>query len=165
MPTLELPASYPKHAGQAYGQLCAKDHLELDDLRVLALVEASGKAGYGAIADLTEHQDIKDLLNKNGREEVGHAHRILKAIAILSGTSYELPADEDNPLIQPSPITALTPELVKMFIAAEMDGEVNYNRWADNESNPEVAKIYRLIGADERRHAGRAEEILALLTP
>lgn len=163
MPVLQFPSGYPEAAGAAYANLCAKDRLELDDLRVLALVEASGKAGYGAIAELTDNAEIKDLLNKNGREEVGHAHRILKAISILTGTLYELPDDENNPLIQPSPVKAITPELVKAFIQAEMEGEVNYNRWADNESNEEVAKIYRLIGADERRHAGRAEQILALL--
>lgn len=165
---LPLPQQCPADAGEAFAQLCAKDHLNTDDLIMLALLEASGQSLYGAIADLSDNleidnQEIKALLNKNGQEELGHAHRILKALSILTGSQYELPEDKFNPMIGAWPTQEFSVELIQSFIQAELEGEAHYNRWAENETNEDVVKIYRLIGADERRHSERDKQVLEIL--
>lgn len=163
MPMITLPASYPADAGAAFMQLSAKPSLDIDDLQVLALIEASGKSGYAGIASAVGNAEAAELLNKNGREEVGHAHRIAKALKILTGEDYEVPDDEQNPLVKHTPLDAVSADLLQMIVQSEYAGEGIYNRWADHQPNVEVAKIYRLIAADERRHAGRGEAVLALL--
>ncbi len=165
---LPLPQQRPVDAGEAFAQLCAKDHLNTDDLIMLALLEASGQSLYGAIADLSDsleidNREIKALLNQNGQEELGHAHRILKALSILTGNQYELPEDEHNPMVGAWPAQEFSAELMESFIQAELDGEAHYNRWAENETNKDVVKIYRLIGADERRHSERDKRVLEIL--
>lgn len=160
---LPIPEQCPTDAGAAFAALCAKDRLEGSDLIMLALLEASGRSLYSDLAELSDNAEVSDLLNKNGQEELGHAHRILKALTVLTGNQYELPEDASNPLVGPSGIKALTPELMQSFIQAEIDGEAHYERWAANESDDEVAKIYRQNGADERRHSERDRQILAIL--
>lgn len=162
MKLVSLPKHYPENGGEAFALLAQKAKLEVEELHVLALVEASGSATYSAIANTSDNEEIQSLLKKNGREEVGHAHRIMKALTLLTGDEYELPSDEENPLVSSAPAPALSIELLKMFIQAEYSGEPMYNRWADNEPNAEVAKIYRLIGGDEVRHANRLEQVLEI---
>ena len=162
MKLISLPKNYPENGGEAFALLTQKAKLDVEDLNVLALIEASGNASYSAIADTSDNEVIQSLLKKNGREEVGHAHRIMKALTLLTGDEYELPSDEENPLVSGAAAPALSIELLNMFIQAEYSGEPTYNRWADNEPNVEVAKIYRLIGADEVRHANRLEQVLEI---
>lgn len=163
MEIVTLPADRPRDPFEAFAQLCARDRLDVEDLRVLALVEASGEVLYQSMAALSDNGEIQELLNSNGREEKGHAHRILRALHLLTGEQYELPEDSENPLIQPAPFDELSRELLEMFIQGEIDGETHYNRWAEHEPNQAVAKIYRHIGADERRHSERDEKVLAML--
>lgn len=163
MPTITLPPERPRDAFEAFGQLCARDRLDTDDLKVLTLVEAAGESLYQSMAALSDNGEIQKLLNSNGREEKGHAHRILRTLQLLTGEQYELPEDSENPFIQPAPFEELSTELMEMFIQGEIDGEMHYNRWAEHEPNQEVAKIYRHIGADERRHSERDEKVLAML--
>jgi rubrerythrin len=41
---------------------------------------------------------------------------------------------------------------------------VSYQRWADNEADPQVARLLRLNGREESIHARRVEQVMALLS-
>jgi rubrerythrin len=160
---ITLPPGCPTDPNAAFEALFQKESLSIDDIKALTLLEASGKALYGHLADCSGNPEIRSLLNKNGQEEVGHAHRLLKVLHILTGQDYEIPSDTENPFIGPSPFTELTPELLENFIQGELDGEGYYNRWADHAGNDQVAGLYRQIGMDERRHSERDRQVLKLL--
>ena len=55
----------------------------------------------------------------------------------------------------------------KMFLGivkGELGGDAGYQRWADNETDPEVQKLLRLNGREETIHAGRAQQVYDLLS-
>ena len=99
---------------------------------------------------------------RNGREEVGHARRIRKAIAIKLGADYEPSADLLERFDVPLPETVGL-ELFPLIVKAELDGDAGYQRWADNEPDPEVARLLRLNGREETKHGERASQALAIL--
>lgn len=160
---LTLPAEYPTNPLIAFEMLAAKERLTTSDLTALALIEASGKSLYGHMAKLSGNRQISDLLNRNGQEEVGHAHRILKAVAILTGNHYELPEEDGNPMVGDCPFDELSAQVLENFIEGELAGEGHYNRWADNEPDEKVAKLLRQNASEERRHAERDRKALSLL--
>jgi rubrerythrin len=96
---------------------------------------------------------------RNAAEERGHAHRLLKAIA-LKGGSFELPSHADNPF-QPLALSEMpaNAELLAMLQQAEVDGDLQYQQWADAEDNAEIAQLLRLNGREETRHCERVEEV------
>ena len=49
------------------------------------------------------------------------------------------------------------------IVKAEMDGDVGYQRWADRESDPEVARLLRLNGREETIHGERVSKALEIL--
>ncbi|MET0378936.1 MAG: ferritin-like domain-containing protein [Spongiibacteraceae bacterium] len=157
-----LPAGYPSDASAAFKLLGARTKLSIDDLKVLALLEQSGEAGYFAMAAATDNEEAKALLMRNGQEERGHAHRLLKAIKLLGG-DFVLPEDRDNPFHTERKIAQLTGKMMDAIAMAEGDGDVTYQAWADAEPNAEVAKIYRQNASEESRHGQRAEQVKALL--
>ena len=46
---------------------------------------------------------------------------------------------------------------------AEIDGDAGYQRWADRESDPEVARLLRLNGREETIHGERVSQALEIL--
>jgi hypothetical protein len=50
-----------------------------------------------------------------------------------------------------------------LIVKAELDGDAGYQRWADNEPDPEVARLLRLNGREETKHGERAQAALAIL--
>ena len=50
-------------------------------------------------------------------------------------------------------------ELLGMLQQAEMDGNLQYQQWADAETNPEVAQLFRLNGREETRRFARVAEV------
>lgn len=163
MKTLTMPSHFPQDTFEAFALLAGKDALDSDDLRVLALVEAAGRELYCSMAQLSDNSHIRELLNRNGQEEMGHAHRILKALYLRTGERYSLPEDEENPLVKPLPVERLSREVMEMFISGELDGGQHYNRWADNESNVEIAKIFRQNASEEVRHSERDKKVVEIL--
>ena len=65
--------------------LNAADVLDVATMELLVRVEASGEDFYLAMADSVGNEDAAELLRRNGREEMGHARRIQRAIAIKTG--------------------------------------------------------------------------------
>lgn len=159
-----LPAGYPDEAFAAFAFLKDRKQLGVDDLKVLALIECYGEAFYFRLADSVSHPEASALLRRNGQEERGHAHRMLKAIRLKTGEAYELPADAANPFFRHLPAeVACDAGIISALEAGEADGDLSYQAWADNEPNPEIAELLRLNGREESRHGQRATEVRRLL--
>ena len=91
-----LPAGYPPDITAAFNILKTRTRLSLDDMRVLALIEAAGEEFYLRIAKGVSNPEAAALLKQNGREELGHAHRLLKAIVAAGGESFKMPAANER---------------------------------------------------------------------
>ena len=158
-----LPPGFSDDVFGAFGVLKGRDVLSVDDLKVLALIEVSGEYLYQAMARVVPDDACKALLKRNGQEERGHAHRMLKAIA-LKGGDFALPPDEEIPFVRNTPQEMPTnAEFLAMLAGAEDDGDLVYQRWADAEPDPEVAKLLRQNGREEARHGERVNEVRRLL--
>ena len=161
----QLPAGYPEEAFAAFAYLKDRKELSVDDLKVLALIECYGEALYFRLADSVSHPEAKALLRRNGQEERGHAHRMLKAIRLKTGETYELPADAENPFFRNLPSEmACDTGIIGALEAGEADGDLTYQAWADSEANADVAELLRQNGREESRHGQRATEVRRLLT-
>jgi hypothetical protein len=53
--------------------------------------------------------------------------------------------------------------LLRALVQGERDGDAGYQRWADHEPDPDVARLLRLNGREETIHGGRVEQAIALL--
>ena len=158
----ELPAGYPNEALPALEVLKSHEVLSVEDLKVLAMIETWGEVFYQVLSRAVPDETSRDLLLRNGAEERGHAHRLLKAIK-LKGGSFELPPNEENPF-NPFALDNLpaNSELLGMIQQAEIDGDTMYQTWADAEPNEEVAQLLRLNGREETRHFERVSEVKRL---
>jgi rubrerythrin len=160
-----IPAGYPASQTEAFALLAARSTLSIDDLKVLALLETAGEAFYLALAEAVPGAEAKALLARNGQEERGHAHRLLKAITLLGGAPYALPDNADNPYVMPLRMDGVVnADFLAMLARGEQDGDLLYQSWAAAESNAEVAKIYRQNGAEETRHSQRVARVTQLLS-
>lgn len=159
-----IPAGYPADQTEAFALLGTKAKLSLDDMKILALLEIAGEAFYFAAANAVDNQEAKELLMRNGQEERGHAHRVLKAMSLL-GEDYTLPEDGDNPYVMPMDLTGIiNADLLAIIEQNEQDGDLQYQQWADAESNEKVAKIFRQNGSEETRHGERVAQVAALIS-
>ncbi len=141
--------------------LDADGPLDADALRGIYAAEMGGEAFYEALAAEIDHADAAELLRRNGREEAGHARRIGRAIELKAGAPFEPPAPVDPSLITlPDSIDAT---FFQRLIDGELGGDAKYANLAEHEPDPEVARLYRLNGREESIHAGRVEEVMALL--
>lgn len=162
---LDLPANAPKTTGEAFAFIRTLiNGATVDDLKILALVEAVGLKLYEDIASRAEHPEVKELLMANGREELAHAHRVSKAIEILTGKPFPIPEIDDNPIftgITPTPVTkAAFAGLVK----AEFSGGDLYDGIAASFDNPEVIALLKQNGREEVKHGHRMQQAEALLS-
>ena len=158
-----LPAGYPADAFEAFAFLKTRQQLSLEDLQVLAMIETYGERFYQVLAAGVGHPEARSLLERNGAEERGHAHRILKAIALKGGT-FTLPADEDNPFMALAPGSVpANAELFALLEQGEVDGDFAYQAWADAEPDAAVAELLRLNGREETRHSERVTAARKLL--
>lgn len=138
------------------------EHLDIPTLELLVKVESSGEDFYDAIADRVGNDAAAVLLRRNGREEVGHARRMLRALEIKAGPGYQPPAEilERFPVTLPDTIDA---SIFPLIVAGELQGDAGYQAWADQEPDPEVARLLRRNGREETRHADRIREVIAIL--
>lgn len=162
---LDLPANAPKTTSEAFAWLGKlMNGATVDDLKILALVEAIGLRLYEEIAERAPHPEVKKLLLANGREELAHAHRVSKAIEILTGKPFPIPAIDQNPLytgISPMPVTKAAFE---GLIKAEFSGNNLYDGVASSFDNPEVVALFKQNGKEETGHAQRLQQAIEFLT-
>ena len=85
MPNSDLPADLPADFGTAFAKLTALSKLEVDDMKLMILLETAGEPLYAALADGVEPAEAKTLLQQNGREETRHGKRVEQVIELLGG--------------------------------------------------------------------------------
>ena len=146
----------------AVAQVGEFETLDVAAMELLFRVECSGEDFYFALADRIDNDEAADLLRKNGREEVGHARRLERAIALKLGREYEPSEQMQTRFSIPLP-DAIDATLFPVIVQAELDGDVGYQKWADGEENPEVAKLLRQNGREETLHGERVRKVVELL--
>jgi len=146
-------------AAAALGEL---ERLDVPAMEVLFRLECSGEDFYNALADRIGNEDAAELLRRNGREELGHARRVQRAISLKLGTDYEPTGDvlERFTIALPEKVGV---EVLPFVVQGEIDGDAGYQRWADNEPDPEVARLLRLNGREETKHGERVKQAIAIL--
>lgn len=143
-------------------ELGGREQLDVPALELLFQLECSGEDFYNVLADRIGNEDAAALLRRNAREELGHARRVSRAIAILLGHDYEPPAERlvRFPIELPDTID---PAMLPMIVQGEIAGDAGYQRWAEHEADPDVARLLRLNGREETRHGERVTEAIAIL--
>ena len=53
--------------------------------------------------------------------------------------------------------------MLPFIVAGEQAGDAGYQEWADNEPDPEVARLLRLNGREETLHGERVTQVIAIL--
>ena len=147
----------------AAAQVAALETLDVDGMKLLFRVECSGEDFYFALADRIGNDEAAELLRKNGREEVGHARRLQRAIALKLGRGYE-PSEETLTRFSIPLPDHIDASLFPVIVQAELDGDLGYQKWADREDDPEVAKLLRQNGREETVHGERVRRVAELLT-
>jgi len=138
------------------------EQLDVPAMELLFKLECSGEDFYNEIADRIDNMEAAELLRRNGREELGHAQRLHRAIAIKLGGDYTPSAEllERYPIPLPDTISV---DLLPIIVQAEIDGDAGYQRWADREPDPEVAKLLRSNGREETVHGERVTAVIEIL--
>jgi len=136
--------------------------LDVATMELLIKVENSGEDFYNLLADRIGDERAAELLRRNGREELGHARRVSRAIAIKLGHDFEPTAEQQQryPIELPDTIDAA---MLPAIVAGEQAGDTGYQKWADAEPDPEVARLLRLNGREETLHGERVTQVMALL--
>lgn len=146
-------------ASMALAQL---DRLDVPAMELMYKLECSGEDFYNLLADRIGNDDAAELFRRNAKEELGHARRIARAIAIKQGHEFEPTAElqERYPIALPDTID---PAMLPMIVAGEQAGDAGYQGWADNETDPDVARLLRLNGREETLHGERVNQAIAIL--
>ena len=161
---VDLPTGAKPNIGEAFAHINSLKSPTVDDLKVMVLLEAAGQELYYQMSGGTEHPDLLAILAQHGREEMGHAYRVAKAIKAISGEDYAPPAAADNPYLSgPIPTAPMTAEALRGLAQGEFAGEVLYEVWASNSESAEAARLFRQNGGEERDHGNRLLEAAALL--
>jgi rubrerythrin len=145
--------------GSAAQALAALDALGVPELEVLHRLELTAGDLYVRMADGVEDTAVAEVLRRNAREELGHAKRVRRALNLKAGEGYVAPdlVDELYPIDAPSRVEV---PMLHAMVTGERSGDADYQRWADAETDAEVARLLRISGAEETRHAERLEAAL-----
>ena len=143
-------------------ELAGIELLDVEAMETLYRLENSGEVFYNLLADRVGNDDAAALLRKNGREEAGHARRIQRAIAHKLGQDYE-PAGEVLECFAVALPATISAEMLSAVVQGEIAGDAGYQKWADNEPDPEVARLLRLNGREESLHGERVTQAIAIL--
>ncbi len=162
--TTTLPAGAPTDLGAAFAHINGVTAPTVDDLKIMVLLEAAGLELYRGMASGASSPEVAALLEHNGREELAHAHRVAKAIMVISGESFPPPASVDNPYLGAAlPQTPVTAEALRSLAQGEFAGEQLYERWAANVGNPDAAQQFRQNGREETEHGQRLIQAAELI--
>jgi rubrerythrin len=146
-------------ASQALAEL---EQLDVPAMELMYKLECSGEDFYNLLADRIGNEEVAVLFRRNATEELGHARRIARAIAIKQGHEFE-----PTPALQERYAVALPdvidPAMLPYIVAGEQAGDAGYQGWADHEPDPQVARLLRLNGREETLHGERVNQAIAIL--
>lgn len=148
--------------GAASTALAGLEQLDVHALELLYKLECSGEDFYNLLADRIDDERAAELFRRNGREELGHARRVARAIALKQGREFE-PSPELQERFTISLPDSVDPAMLPFIVQGEQAGDAGYQKWADNEPDPEVARLLRLNGREETLHGERVTEVMAIL--
>ena len=158
-----LPGKLPGDFAAPPARVGGLGRLDVENMKLRALVECAGEILYENLASLAPTPETAELFRLNGREETAHAHRVKKAIELLSGEVWALPPLAENPYAQPPPVDELGSALLEGLRQGELAGKGAYDAWAQREENAEVAELLRRNGHEEQRHGERVARVIELL--
>jgi rubrerythrin len=146
----------------ASAELAALEQLDVAAMELLFRLECSGEDFYNVLAERVGNPAAAELLRRNGREEVGHARRVQRAIGLKLGRDYEPSGEtlERFPIELPDTVGV---DVLPLVVQGERDGDAGYQRWADHEPDAEVARLLRLNGREETKHGERVSEAISIL--
>ncbi len=156
-------AGMPQTPEAASAHLFSVTNPTLADLKLMVMLEAAGQGFYDGLAAAAPSDAVKELLARNGQEELAHAHRVSRVIGLVHGEEFAVPAPAENPFYLVPQGLALNAGLLGMIIHGEDSGEALYENWAKSLDNDEAARLLRQNGKEETRHAERARQAMALL--
>jgi rubrerythrin len=142
--------------------LAGLDRLDVPAMELMYKLECSGEDFYNLLADRIGNDDAAVLLRRNGKEELGHARRIARAIAIKQGSDFE-PTPELQERYTVALPEVVDPAMLPFIVAGEQAGDAGYQVWADNEPDERVARLLRLNGREETLHGERVTQAIAIL--
>ena len=157
-----LPREIPDYAG-ALARLFDAKQLDVEDMKLMILLEMAGEPLYARLAEGVEPAEAKELLLQNGREETAHAHRLKRAIEKKTGAAYALPTLAENPYATPPAFAAVDAALLAGVQQGETAGDAAYQGYAANEPDPEIAEWLRQSGREELRHRDRVGRVIEIL--
>ncbi|MFM7064407.1 MAG: ferritin family protein [Actinomycetes bacterium] len=144
-------------------EVAAATELDVDTMWKVFRLERTGHEFYEQLAARVDHPGAQDLLRRNGKEELAHARRILKAIALTLG--HEVEPTEEQLELHPVPLPdTVDASLLGLVVAGERNADAGYQSWADQMDDPEVAKLLRLNGREETIHGERVDRAIALMS-
>ena len=142
--------------------LAGLDQLDVPAMELMYKLECSGEDFYNLLADRIDNEEVATLFRRNAKEELGHARRIARAIAIKQGHDFEPTPElqERYAVVLPD---VVDPAMLPFIVAGEQAGDAGYQGWADNEPDPQVARLLRLNGREETLHGERVTQAIAIL--
>lgn len=158
-----LPAHLPQTVDGASAHIYAVTTPNADDLKVMVCLEAAGQGFYGAFAEAAPNDAVRAVFNKNGQEELGHAHRVSRALKLLYDVDYPVPEPADNPYYDRPAGVVLSKEMIEGIAQSELAGDALYDLWAANLGHEEAGRLLRLNGREEKGHGERMMRAAALL--
>jgi rubrerythrin len=160
---IELSDDMPKTASEASAYIFTVTDPTLNDLKVMAMLEAAGQGFYTALAKAAPNAEIRALLAKNGQEEMGHAHRVARVIKQIFGEEFAIPGPDENPYYSEPEGLVVSAEMLNGITQGETAGEALYEGWAVALGDEEAARQLRQNGKEEAGHGVRAQQAIALL--
>jgi rubrerythrin len=142
--------------------LAGLDQLDVPAMELMYKLECSGEDFYNLLADRIGNEEAATLFRRNAKEELGHARRMARAIAIKQGSDFEPTADLQERYSVALP-EVVDPAMLPFIVAGEQAGDAGYQVWADNEPDPQVARLLRLNGREETLHGERVAQAIAIL--
>jgi rubrerythrin len=148
---------------EATARIGAAETLDIETAELLIRVENSGDVLYNALADRLGNEAAAELLRRNGREEVGHARRMMKVISLKTGTEYT-PSEEVLEKFSIDLPDSVDASALPMIVEGELQGDAGYQKWAAHETDPEVIELLLRNGREETKHAERIQQAIEILT-
>ena len=158
-----LPDHLPQTVDGAAAHIYAVTKPTVDDLTVMLYLEAAGEGFYASFAEAAPNEEVRAVFKKNGQEEVGHAHRVSRALKLLYDVDFAVPEPADNPYYARPSGVALSREMIEDIAKRELAGDALYDLWATNLGHEEAGRLLRLNGREEKGHGERMMRAATLL--
>ena len=147
---------------EANMKLGEAETLDIETAELLIRVENSGDVLYNELAARLNNEEAAELLRKNGREEVGHARRMMKVISLKTGTEY-VPSAEVLEKFEVDLPDSVDASALPMIVEGELQGDLGYQKWASHETDPEIIELLLRNGREETKHAERIKKAIEIL--